>query len=250
MCSPEPGHWPEGPRRTGHDIELEARDGTRLPVHICRPEGQGPWPVVLIIHDYYDPEHFYHELACRYAGLGYVGVVPDFFHRHGKLPEQTADAAGKRIGPVTDQEVFDDVNVVLEHLEEKQGPPPGLAVTGFCWGGRMSYLVAARHPEVKLLLPFYGHLAAWSGPDGPKPYNPLDEAAQIDARVLGFYGGQDQTIPLDDVREMEKRLREAGRSAELRVYPDSGHSFFRQDERQVDSDDAWQRIVKALQETF
>jgi carboxymethylenebutenolidase len=249
MCSPEPGHWPEGPRRSGHDIELKAKDGTTIPVHVCAPEGDGPWPTVLIVHDYYDPEHFYHELACRYAGAGYLGVVPDLFHRHGKLPEQTAEAAGSRIGAVSDQEVFDDVEVVLDHLAE-HGQVSGLAITGFCWGGRMSYLLAARRQDVRLLLPFYGHLAAWSGPDGPKPHNPLDEAGRIEARVLGFYGGKDESIPLDGVREMERRLRDKGTNAELRIYPDSGHSFFREKERQVDSDDAWTRVLAALRETL
>src|SRR5260370_39745205 len=110
MCTSEPGHWPDGPRQTGQMIEITSKDGTALPVWVCMPEGDGPWPTVLIIHDYFDPEHFYHELACRYAGAGYLGVVPHFFHREPKLAEQTHPAATERIGPVSDQNVYDDVD--------------------------------------------------------------------------------------------------------------------------------------------
>ncbi|HEV3232804.1 MAG TPA: dienelactone hydrolase family protein [Candidatus Dormibacteraeota bacterium] len=249
MCTSEPGHWPEGARRTGRDVEITARDGTTIPLHVCHPEGEGPWPTVLIVHDYFDPEHFYHELACRYAGAGYLGVVPSLFHRHPKLAEQTHAAAGERILAVTDQEVLDDVDAVIEHLEQNH-LASGLAVSGFCWGGRMAYVVAARHPEVRLLLPFYGHFAAWSGPDGPKPYSPLEEAGKISARVLGFYGGADPSIPVEGVREMERKLREHGLQADLKVVEGAPHSFFRMKEHAAESEAAWAEVLAALGETL
>ena len=122
-----------------------------------------------------------------------------------------------------------------------------LMVTGFCWGGRLAYVFAARHPEVKVLVAFYGHLTAWSGADGNKPYSPLDEAARINAKVIGSYGGGDESIPLDQVRDMEERLRARGIPAELKVYEGAPHCFFRTPEWKDASDDAWQRVMSGLQ---
>ena len=230
MCNPASNYWPGKEKRPGADVEVMGRDGSRFTARVCRPDGAPPYPTVLILHDY-------------------QAVCPDLFHRHGKLLEQTHPAASERIGAVTDQEVFDDVDATLDYLrsEDLVGD---LAVTGFCWGGRMAYLVVAQHPEVKLLLPFYGHLSAWSPPDGPKPGSPLDEAEKIKARVVGAYGGGDEGIPLDQVEEMERRLRASGLQAELKIYPGAPHCFFRTPDYAPYSDDAWGRVLAALGETL
>jgi carboxymethylenebutenolidase len=227
---------------------VACKDGTELNVHVSRPDGDPPFPTVVIIHDYFDCEVYYHRLADRYAGQGYLAVVPNFFHRHGHLAEQTHEAAGARIGDVTDAEVFEDFDVVLDHLRA-EGLLGDLVISGFCWGGRMAYLLAARHPEAKLLVPFYGHLTAWSDAGGPKPGSPLREAAAIAARVVGSYGGDDESIPLDQVKEMETRLRDGGASAELKIYPGASHCFFMTPSNAEQSDDAWQRVLGALKET-
>lgn len=248
MCNPLKGYWPEGPRREGTDVKVKGTDGVEFNVHIARPEGDPPYQTVLILHDYFDPEHYYHELASRYAGAGYLGVCPNLFQRQGPLADQTHEEAGKRIGAVADQQVFDDVDSVLGYLKA-EGLLGDLLVTGFCYGGRMAYLVAARHPEVKLLVPFYGHLVAWTPPDGIQSGSPLEEADKISARVLGSYGGADASIPLDEVAEMETKLKANGLQAELKVYDGAGHCFFMTPENAADSDDAWGRVLAALKET-
>lgn len=248
MCNPASNYWPGKEKRAGTDVELTAKDGTRFNVHLSRPDGDPPYPTVLIIHDYFDPDDYYYDLAQQYAAAGYLGVCPDLFARQGKLSEQSHPAATQRIGSVTDQQAYDDVDTVLDHLKT-EGLLGDLALTGFCWGGRLSYLVAARHPEVKLLLPFYGHLTAWSPPDGPKPDSPLEQATRISARVVGSYGGGDDGIPLDQVSDMERRLRDKGLSAELKVYAGAPHCFFRSPEWSAASDDAWTRVLSGLKET-
>jgi carboxymethylenebutenolidase len=249
MCNPTAGYFPGKANRAGENMTLTSRDGNDFTVRISRPEGEAPYPTVLIIHDYFDPEHYYFNLADQYAGAGYLGVCPDLYHRHAKLPQQTHDEATKRIPMVGDEEVFDDVDVTLDYLSS-EGLLGALALTGFCWGGRMAYLVAARHPEVKLLLPFYGHLTAWTGPDGNKPYSPLEEAAKIQARVLGFYGGGDSSIPLEDVTKMEQRLKDDGLDADLKVVEGAPHCFFMTPEWAQASDEAWGGVLVALKETI
>jgi carboxymethylenebutenolidase len=203
---------------------------------------------VLIVCDYFDPENYYYDLADQYAGAGFLAACPDLFARQGKLSEQTHEAASARIGAVGDDAAIADLEVTLEYLQG-EGLMGDLAVCAFCWGGRVAYLFAARHPEVKLLIPFYGHLTAWSGADGNKPYSPLEEASKIEARVVGSYGGGDDSIPLTDVSQMEDRLRAAGRAVELKVYDGAPHCFFRTPEWEADSNDAWRRVMDALKET-
>ena len=249
MCNPASNYWPGKESRPGKTVQLNTPDGSTMNVHISRPEGDGPAPTMLVIHDYFDPDDYYFDLADQYAAAGYVAVCPDLFHRQGDLEEQTHESAGKRIGAVGDDDALGDVDFVLEYLGG-QGLLGDLAITGFCWGGRLAYLVAARHRETRVLIPFYGHLTAWSGPDGNKPYSPLDEAGKIDAKVIGSYGGGDDSIPLDGVRDMEKRLTDKGVSVELKVYDGAPHCFFRTPEWKEASDDAWQRVLSGLKPTL
>ena len=248
MCNPLKGYWPEGPRREGTDVKVKGPDGVEFNVHIARPDGDPPYKTVLVIHDYFDPEHYYHELASRFAGAGYLGVVPHLFERQGPLSEQTHEVAGQRIGNVRDEQVFGDVDAVLEYLRT-EGLLGDLVVCGFCWGGRMAYLLAARHPDVNLVLPFYGHLTAWTGPGGAHPNSPMGEAEKINAPVIGSYGGADASIPLDQVAEMEAKLKAKGQKAELKIYEGAGHCFFMTPENAPQSDDAWARALAALKET-
>src|SRR5258708_2941218 len=217
MCNPNLNYWPGKQTRAGENIELTAGDGARLPAHVSRPEGSPPYPTLLIVHDYFDPESYYFDLADQYAGAGYLAACPDLFARQGKLSEQTHEAAGARIGAVSDDGAISDLETTLEHLQG-EGLVGDLAVTGFCWGGRIAYLFAARHPEVKLLIPFYGHLTAWSGSDGNKPYSPLEEASKIQARVVGSYGGGDGSISLGDDHQLSEQLLTSRRVAALQGY--------------------------------
>jgi carboxymethylenebutenolidase len=212
-------------------------------VYICKPDDAGPLPAVLIIHDWYDPEHYYHELACRYAGQGYIGVVPHLFHREGKLPDQNDEHASARIGKPDEAKVLADIDTTIDHLV-KEGLMSDLVITGFCWGGRIAYVAAARHPEAKLLIPFYGIIAPFPGPP-----DPLDLAGQIKARVLGIYGDEDGYIPIEKAREMEARLKENGVDTEFMIFPGMGHSFFRMPEHQKESELAWSKVLATLKET-
>ena len=248
MCNPASNYWPGKQTRSGENVEITCADGTKMELHISRPEGEPPYPTMLIIHDYFDPENYYYDLADQYAAEGYLGVVPNLFHRQPKLAEQSHDLAGQRIGAIGDDEALKDLDTTLDHLRP-EGLLGELAVTGFCWGGRLAYLFAARHPETKLLVIFYGHLTNWSGPEGNKPYSPLDEAAKVQTRVVGSYGGADDSIPLDQVAEMETRLKASGVNAELKVYDGAPHCFFRTPEKATESDDAWGRVLGALKET-
>jgi carboxymethylenebutenolidase len=246
MCNPATNYWPGKQNRPGDDVQVQGKDGHSFTVHVSRPEGEPPYPTMLILSDYFDPENYYYDLAEQYAAAGYLGVCPDLYEREGNLPEQTHEAASARHVQVSDDHMLEDVDATLEWLRA-EGLLGELAVTGFCLGGRLAYLVAARHPEIKLLTVFYGYFG--TGPGKDQPYSPLDEAGRIKARSIGSYGGGDDSIPLDQIAAMEGRLKANGVEAELKVYPGAPHCFFRTPEWAEASDDAWGRVLGALKET-
>src|SRR5258708_13846376 len=128
MCNPIVNYWPGKQTRAGENIELTAADGAGFEVHGGRPEGAPPYPTVLIVQDYFDPESYYYDLADQYAGAGYLAACPDLFARQGKLAEQTHEAAGARIGAVADDVAIGDLATTLAHLQG-DGPVANLPPT-------------------------------------------------------------------------------------------------------------------------
>lgn len=128
---------------------------------------------------------------------------------------------------------------------EEQGNTAKLAVTGFCWGGRIVWLYSAHNPKLKAGAAWYGRLVGQPGEMTPK--HPVDVAAGLNAPVLGLYGGKDQGIPLDTVEKMRAALKAAGKtSSEIIVYPDAQHGFhadYRPSYGKQDADDAFRRLL-------
>src|SRR5690606_33304348 len=125
------------------------------------------------------------------------------------------------------------------------GDPARLAITGFCWGGRITWLYAAHNPQLKVGVAWYGRLD--SAPSELQPKQPVDLAADLKAPVLGLYGGADQGIPLGDVDLMRDELKRAGSPSEIHVYPDAPHAFnadYRPTYRKEEAEDGWKRLLE------
>ena len=119
-----------------------------------------------------------------------------------------------------------------------------LGITGFCWGGRIVWLYAARSCQLKAGVAWYGRVR--SAPSPLTPTQPLELAAQIRVPVLGLYGARDDGIPVEDVEAMREALAQAGNPGELHVYPDSGHAFhadYRPSYNAKDAADGWKRLT-------
>jgi carboxymethylenebutenolidase len=124
------------------------------------------------------------------------------------------------------------------------GDPARLGITGFCWGGRISWLYAAHNTDLKAAVAWYGRLTGTASEMTPK--HPMDLVGALHAPVLGLYGGKDQGIPVSDVDDMREDLAKAGKKAELVVYPDAGHAFhadYRPSYRADDAADGWKRML-------
>jgi len=119
-----------------------------------------------------------------------------------------------------------------------------LAITGFCWGGRIAWLYAAHQPKLKAAAAWYGRIVGTSSAITPK--NPIDLVKDMKAPVLGLYGAKDQGIPVDTVEMMESELKKAGKKAEFKIYPDAGHAFnadYRSSYNKAAAEDGWKRML-------
>jgi carboxymethylenebutenolidase len=119
-----------------------------------------------------------------------------------------------------------------------------LAITGFCWGGRITWLYCGHNPRVKAGVAWYGRLVG--PPNALMPKNPIDVAATLKVPALGLYGGADQGIPVQSVDEMRAALARGTSGSELVVYPDTPHGFnadYRPSYRKEAAEDGWKRML-------
>ena len=223
-----------------------------LPVYFARPAGGTNLPTVLVVQEIFGVHEYIRDVCRRLAKLGYLAIAPELFFRQGdptKVDNVAAIISGI-VSKVPDAQVMGDLDACAAWATSKGGNPARLAITGFCWGGRITWLYAAHNPKLTAGVAWYGRLDG--APSELTPQHPLDIAAKIHAPVLGLYGGQDQGIPLDDVEAMRTALKDAGKPGELVVYPDAPHAFhadYRPSFRPTEAADGWQRLQTWLKQS-
>ena len=230
-------------------FDLPVDDGTLRAYHAA-PAGRGGLPVVLVIQEIFGLHEHIRDICRRFAHAGYLAVSAELYQRQGDaaryddIPALVADIVSK----VPDEQVLADLDACVRWAAGQGADAARLAVTGFCWGGRLTWMYCAHNSAVKAGAAWYGRLAAGHGPLQTR--NPVDVAGSLHAPVLGLYGGQDASIPLADVEKMKAALAAgspAARESEIIVYPGAGHAFYadyRPSYRKDDADDAWQRTLQ------
>ncbi|MFN4063640.1 dienelactone hydrolase family protein [Parazoarcus communis] len=221
--------------------------GTALPVYFARPAGSKNLPIVLVVQEIFGVHEHIRDVCRRFAKLGYLAIAPELFVRQGD--PSTLDNVGAIlsgiVSKVPDAQVMADLDACAAWAPSKGGNPDRLTITGFCWGGRITWLYAAHNPRLKAGVAWYGRLDG--APSENNPQHPLDVAAKLHAPVLGLYGGQDQGIPLDDVEAMKSALASANSPSTFVVYPDAPHAFhadYRPSFRATEAADGWQRALE------
>jgi carboxymethylenebutenolidase len=220
-------------------VEIAAEAGS-MPCYLAEPEGPGPFPAVVVIMEAFGLLPHIEQVADRLAGEGYVALAPDFYYRelpdnkvgYDRLPEAIA-----LMQKVDDGKFTQDMGAVLDFLAAQSNVDASrVGVTGFCMGGRLSFLTACALPErVAAAAPFYG-----GGITGH-----LGQADAITSPLLLFFGENDAFIPLDQVEQIEARLGELGKPFEVKVYSGAEHGFFcdeRASHHPEAAADAWQRL--------
>jgi carboxymethylenebutenolidase len=221
--------------------------GQTVPVYRAQPEGKANPPVILVVSEIFGVHEHIADVARRFAKAGYLALAPDLFVRQGDPAREpsVAELMKNIITRTPDAEVMADLDAVVEWARTYGADTSRLGITGFCYGGRITWLYSAHNPQVKAGVAWYGRLVGERTPAWPKL--PVDVAAALKAPVLGLYGGKDQGIPLDTVEQMRAALAQAGNSkSQIHVYPDAPHGFYadyRASYRPDAAQDAWQRAL-------
>jgi carboxymethylenebutenolidase len=223
--------------------------GGQMPAYVAMPASGGPFPVLLVVHEAWGVHEYIKDICRRVAKQGYMAIAGELFARQGDptkyTMQETPKLVAEIIAKVSDAQVMGDLDACEAWAEKSgKGNVEKLAITGFCWGGRIVWLYAAHQPKLKAAVAWYGRIVGTSNAMTPK--NPIDLAKDMKAPVLGLYGGKDQGIPVDTVEMMESEMKKAGKKAEIKIYPNSGHGFNadnRPSYNKADAEDGWKRML-------
>jgi len=219
----------------------------RIPIYEARPSATGKYPVVLVIPEIFGMHEHIKDVTRRFAREGFLSVTFEPYAREGgvlHLPD--IESVRKVADSVPDERVMGDLDALMAYVKQHPaGQADRIGVTGFCRGGMYTLLFAAHTHEVKAAVAWYGQLRPAKTP-GVRTAGPLDIAAQIDAPILGLYGGADLGIPVADVKEMADALKAAGKTSDFVLYPRAPHAFYadyRPSFRPEAAQDAWGRCI-------
>lgn len=226
-------------------------DGFTVPLYYAAPAGKTNLPVVLVIQEIFGVHEYIADTCRRFAKAGYLAIAPELYARQGD-PSQYREIArliSEVVSKVPDAQVMGDLDGAVKWAGENGGNLKKVAITGFCWGGRITWLYAQQSQNVKAGVAWYGRLVGT--PSALTPKNPLDLAADMKAPVLGLYGGQDSGIALTTVNQMKEALAAAGKNrhaqaSQFVVYPDAPHAFhadYRPSYRKEPAEDGFKRAL-------
>jgi carboxymethylenebutenolidase len=225
---------------------LKTPDGT-MPAHVARPKGaSGQLAAVIVVQEAFGLNHNIQEIAERIAAEGYHAVAPNFYYREGGKAVgygELQEAIGL-MGRWTDAQIVADVRAAVAALESDRGVRADrIGITGFCMGGRVSYLAACEIPAIRAAVPFYG--GGIAGPQfTPGAAAPVSLTAKMRAAVQLHFGENDAYIPLTAVEDIRRTLEREKKDFEVHVYKGAGHGFFcreRADYNEEASKLAWER---------
>jgi carboxymethylenebutenolidase len=230
-------------------VDMPTFDAT-IPAYYAAPAEQENPPVVLVIQEIFGLHEHIKDVCRRLARQGYMAVAVELYQRQGDAGQydDTAKLIRDIVSKVPDEQVLADLDASVEWAGAQGGDTSRLGVTGFCWGGRLTWMYAAHSARCKAGVAWYGKLTVGHGPLQRR--NPVDVAGELHSPVLGLYGGQDASIPLADVRRMESALAQGSAAAarsRIVVYPDAGHAFYadyRPSYRAQAAHDAWDKAMR------
>ena len=233
------------------EVTIAAGD-FKLPAYRAMPAGKTKLPVVLVVSEIFGVHEHIADVARRFAKLGYLAIAPELFVRQGDA--QSYGEIGKLLSEVVnkvpDAQVMADLDACVAWARANGGDTSKLGVTGFCWGGRITWLYAAHNPAVRAGVAWYGQLLG--APSALKPKNAIDLVGQLKGPVLGLYGAEDQGIPVAAVDQMKAALATgsaAAKASQFVVYPGAPHAFhadYRPSYKKDAAEDGWKRCVAWL----
>jgi carboxymethylenebutenolidase len=233
------------------DVRVPTMSGD-VPAYRAMPDekkrGKKKLPLVLVVQEIFGVHEHIRDVCRRLAKDGYFAIAPELFVRQGdvsKLPGVPEIRAV--VDQVPDAQVLSDLDKTVAFAASFPFvDATRLGITGFCWGGRISWLYSAHRPDLKAGVAWYGRLTG--DRDARRPQHPVDIAAKLHAPVLGLYGAKDTGIPLATVEDMKKALAvgtKASKASRFQVYPEAGHAFladYRPTYEPKSAADGWRRM--------
>ena len=224
----------------------------QLPAYISRPaNAKGSLPIVIIVSEIFGVHEYIADVTRRFAKLGYLAIAPEFFTRAGdpNTYGTIAEIQSNIVAKTPDSQVMNDLQAALVWAGKNGGDLKRVGVTGFCWGGRITWL-SATLPQVRAGVAWYGRLIGEKTEGNPR--HPVEIAADLRAPVLGLYGGADTGISLESVEQMRAALAQAAaknpaaKASQIEVYPDAPHAFhadYRASYREGPAKDGWDKCI-------
>ena len=223
-------------------------NGFKVPAYYAMPAGKTNCPVVLVVQEIFGVHEYIADTCRRFAKAGYLAIASELYARQGD-PTQYGEIGklmAEVVTKVPDAQVMADLDGAVKWAGANGGDSSKVAVTGFCWGGRITWLYAAQGP-VKAGVAWYGRLVG--APNDLQPKHAVDVAANLRAPVLGLYGEKDTGIPLDTVEKMKAALatgNAAAKASQFVIYPDAPHAFhadYRPSFRKEAAEDGFKRAL-------
>ena len=222
-------------------------EGGSIPAYRAKPAGKGPFPVVLVVQEIFGVHEHIKDVCRRFAREGYLAVATELYARQGNAASftDTGSLIKELVSKVPDNQVLSDLDATAAWAAKDGGDTARMGITGFCWGGRITWLYAAHNPNLKAAVAWYGRLTGQ--PTELQPLVAINLVQKMAAPVLGLYGGKDGGIPLADVERMQKALEAVHSRSTIHVYPESPHAFhadYRSSYRADDAKDGWKRCLE------
>jgi carboxymethylenebutenolidase len=220
----------------GKSVSYKSGDET-VQGTLYSPAGKGPFPALVVIHEWWGLNDWVKEQASKLADQGYVTLAIDLYR--GKVAK-TPEEAHEIMRGVPDDRAARDLHSAVEFLKSQSDVNKDrIGAIGWCMGGGYTLNLALNEPSLKAAVINYGHLAT----------DPA-QLSKINASILGIFGGKDRGIPVDDVNKFAETLKKSGKKVEIKIYPDAGHAFEnpnnKEGYRAEDAADAWKRTVAFL----
>ncbi|HBH40027.1 MAG TPA: carboxymethylenebutenolidase [Curvibacter sp.] len=224
-------------------------NGFKMPAYRAQPAGKTNLPVVLVLSEIFGVHEHIADITHRFAREGYLAIAPELFVRQGDAQSygEIAKLIAEVISKVPDAQVAGDLDATVAWAGAHGGDLKRVGVTGFCWGGRQTWLYTAHSKSIKAGVAWYGRVVGAQNELTPR--NPIDIAGQLNGPVLGLYGEADTGIPLDGVEKMKAALAAGNANAKASqfvVYKDAPHAFhadYRPSYRKEAAEDGWKRCL-------
>ena len=210
---------------TAGEVKIPVSDG-EIPAYRAMPAGGKNLATILVVHEIFGVHEWVKDVCRRFAKQGYLAVAPYLYSRQGDALQYTdiKKLVDEVVMKAEDEPVLSDLDATAKWAAANGGNAVKLAVTGFCWGGRITWLYTAHNPSIKAGVAWYGGLVPKG--DHPRVMQAVSLADKIQGRVLGLYGGLDKGITAEDVAAMRAALKAAGDSkTQIVVFPEAEHGF-------------------------